>query len=214
MSSKKIVKLAVLRSDDSDQRCPFGLSIPSACSSVGDLVDKMFPLDQLKTDEEKEQVTKTNKFIATWQSPNEKCKYAGQIIKHDVNCNYGDTNVGVDVEKTPFAAPFYPKTYNSTTYDGIFSAPIGYYADYDLMRNSYYGLYSLQGSSNISEINKFARYIEYLDDHFTELNKQDQEFLTNFAEINVNNTVLIKKAKVIPKINEILVILNLWKENK
>lgn len=209
--SKKLIKLSVLRSDDSEQACPFGLSIPSACEQVGETIDKMFPLDQLKTDEEKEEVKKANNFLARWQSTGEKCKYAGQIIKHDVNCNYGESDAGVDVEKPAFAAPFYPKTYNTTTYDGVFTAPIGYYADYDLMRNSYYGLYSLQGNSDINEINKFARYITWLDDHFKEFDQSCQKFLIDLAKNNVNNTALLKKASIIPKVNEIVVILNLWK---
>lgn len=213
--SNKIIKLAVLRSDDSGQKCPFGLSIPSACGNVGETIDKMFPADGTElSDEEKQEVKKANNFLSRWQSTGEKCKYAGQIIKHDVNCNFGTNDAGMDIEKAPLAAPFYPKVYNNTAYDGVFTAPIGYYADYDLMRNSYYGLYSLQGSYDINEINKFAGYIEWLDDHFLELDKKDQEFLIGLAEINVNNAVLIKKATIIPKVNEILVILSLWKENK
>ena len=49
-------KLAMIRKDDEDG-CPFGLGIPHACQTVGELVDRMAPLDSLgdeSSEDEKE----------------------------------------------------------------------------------------------------------------------------------------------------------------
>ena len=44
MKKKKIVKLAVIRSDSADP-CPFGLTIPYSCQAVGELIYKMAPVN-------------------------------------------------------------------------------------------------------------------------------------------------------------------------
>ena len=161
--SKKIVRLAVVRKNDADP-CPFGLSIPFGCKYAGDIVDKMAPLKIVGedgTDEDKERVRKANKKLLTWRlmesaEETKQCKYASNIVKDKdaVVCNYEDTAPGVG--PAPFlGSPFYSRVMSGIALDGLYSYPIGYYADYNISRNLFYGTYSIQGSAD-SEIKKLS----------------------------------------------------------
>src|SRR5690606_18455105 len=85
------------------------------------------------------------------------CKYASDIIKDKeaVVCNYGDTAPGIG--PTPFlGSPFYSRVMSGIALDGLYSYPIGYYADYNISRNLFYGNYSLQGAAN-PELKKISK---------------------------------------------------------
>lgn len=162
--SKKIVKLAVIRKDDADP-CPFGLSIPFGCKNAGNIIDKMAPLEMAgpdATDEERQKIAKANKKLFTWrlmESAEEPipCKYASSIMDNQdaVSCNYTDTAPGVG-DVPLLGSPFYSRVMSGIALDGLYSVPVGYYADYNISRNLFYGIYSIQAGLN-TEILKLAR---------------------------------------------------------
>ncbi len=163
----KVVKLAIVRTDDADP-CPFGLPIPFGCKHAGEFIDKMAPLKVVGedgTDKDKDQIRKANKKLLTWRlmesaEEPEQCKYSSDVVKsHDaVVCNYEDSAPGVG--NAPFTgAPFYSKVMQGMGLEGLTSYPIGYYADYNISRNSFYGEYSIQGSDK-SVLKKVANNID------------------------------------------------------
>ena len=88
-------------------------------------------------------------------------------------------------------APFYSKVYNNIGLDGIYSYPLGYYADNNISRNLYYGMYSLMGSDGSEDdIKKFAEYLLELDGHFLELSMDEQAVLRSFASDYANNKLI------------------------
>jgi len=160
MSNKKIVKLAVIRNDESEP-CPFGLSIPSACKIAGDTVDKMTDLNSLDDDMEphRESILKANNSVLKWNSNGKNCKYADKLFPNSptVECNFGDTAPTQKQEGTLLGSPFYSQHFAGIGLDGLYSYPLGFYADYNISRNTYYGIYSLQGSEeNKKELYKLA----------------------------------------------------------
>ena len=164
--TKKKVKLAIIRRDDADV-CPFGLSIPTACKIAGSVVDRMAPLDALgpnATDEEKEKVTEANKRLLRWsvmqsEEPPTTCKYVSNLFpqKKAVDCNWGDTAAGQTGKGALLGSPFYSKVFNDYALTGAYSIPIGYYADNNISRNTYYGAYSLQGHVSDNLLSKLAQ---------------------------------------------------------
>ena len=162
--TKKVVKLAVIRKEDADP-CPFGLSIPFGCKHAGETIDKMAPLSIAGEDatlEEREKIAKANKKFYTWQLMNstekpKPCKYAASIMDNQgaVDCNYSDTAPGV--KGAPIlGSPFYSRVMSGVGLDGLYSVPLGYYADFNISRNLYYGIYSIQANAN-PELVKVAR---------------------------------------------------------
>lgn len=159
--SKGVKKLAVIR-ENSDVRCPFGLSIPKACHVAGEYVDKMAPLEDLPmetTEEEKQLVAKANNKLLSWalmQDTTEikTCKYLSSFFKDKsaVDCNWGDTAAGTPNSAALLGSPFYSRIFSGVGLDGLYSYPIGWYADYNISRNLFYGIYSLQGGFNTSDV--------------------------------------------------------------
>lgn len=148
---KKIHKLAVIR-DNKDQKCPFGLSIPFACSSAGEAITKMAPLDVLGEDadeSDKEKLAQANQKLLMMQGSGGRCAYAGKIFKehNSVECNFGSNAPGVHNNDGLMGSPFYSKVYDNIAYDGLYSYPLGWYGDSNISRNLYYGAYSIQGSA-------------------------------------------------------------------
>lgn len=170
---KKIVRLAVIRKND-DQGCPFGLPIPDGCKMAGDMVDRMGSFDMLdpnSSDDDKKAIAQANIRLWAWsimktaQEP-AICKYADKIFgnKDAVECSFGDTAAG-EARTTLIASPFYSQIFSAIGMEGLYSIPIGYYADYNTSRNAYYGLYSLQGQKAEPELEKqaFEALISYID---------------------------------------------------
>jgi hypothetical protein len=156
--SKRIVKLAVIR-DNSDRKCPFGLSVPTACKTAGELINKMAPIAILGPDaseDEIEDLVDANNTLLQIEMPGERCFYAGKIFqdKEAVECNWTSNAPGVSQESALQASPFYSKVYNNVAYDGLYSYPLGWYADNNISRNLFYGIYSIHGSEDLEFIDK------------------------------------------------------------
>jgi hypothetical protein len=153
----KVVKLAIIRTNTEDS-CPFGLNIPYGCRNAGDLIAKMAPVDSLgdeSSKEEKGSIAKANNRLFMWHNPGQRCSFAGKLFteKPTVECNWHSNAEGIS-EKGILGAPFYSKVYNNIGLDGIYSYPLGYYADNNISRNIYYGLYSLMGGEQDADLVK------------------------------------------------------------
>ena len=212
---KKIIKLAVIRKDSSDP-CPFGLKITNGCKNAGELISRMAPTDSLgedTTSKEKKAIIKANRRLYMWKNKGERCVYAGKIMKENgaVECNFRSNAPGIS-ERGLLGAPFYSKVYNNVGLDGMYSYPLGYYADNNISRNLYYGIYSLLGNDcSDGDIEKFAKYLSELDGHFSELTMDEQSILKSFASDYANNK-LFKKGMSDINLDKITIILGCWKD--
>jgi hypothetical protein len=155
-------KLSVIRSND-QTLCPFGLPIPFGCSHVGDFINKMGPTNSLgddSTQSEKDHIADANVRLLAWnlakESETGKCPYANEIMdspsaenpeeKSVVNCNYEDSAPG---ESSKVYRPYFQQDFIGVgSFNGINSFPLGMYNDFNSSRNSYYGIYSVQGSAD------------------------------------------------------------------
>src|SRR5690606_24359290 len=82
--------------------------------------------------------------------------------KNAVVCNYEDTAPGI--KPAPFlGSPYYSNVMPGLALESLYSYPIGYYADYNISRNLFYGAYSLQGSKE-NELLKVAENETDTDD--------------------------------------------------
>jgi len=158
-------KLAVIRSN-SDDTCPFGLSIPTGCKLAGGNIDRMFPLEKLgsqATPEEKQKIAAANTRLLTMvvmgggETPAE-CRYAANLFpeKEAVDCDHGDTAAGESSKGSLLGSPFYSHVFSGVGLDGLYSYPLGFYADSNISRNLFYGIYSLQGGYSKEELVKLA----------------------------------------------------------
>lgn len=156
--TKKIVKLAVIRRDTEDA-CPFGLSITIGCENAGDLVDKMAPVNVMgedSTEEEKQAIQAANNHLLKWQSPGTTCKYASKIIKNKeaVECEFGEDNIQHSGNGSALVgSPWYYKDLSGVGLDGLYTFPRGVYTDVSIDNGQhYYGQYSIEsiaGTENI-----------------------------------------------------------------
>ncbi len=150
--SKWWKKYAAIRKNDSSP-CPFGLPIPFACECAGSCIDRMAPISIVgknPTPEEAGKIGKANVRLLSacvMSDPHEPqpCRYAAKVFEQQngVECNYEDTAPGQTNNAVMEAAPSYSQLFSGVGLNGLYSFPIGYYADYDLSRNSFYGLMSL-----------------------------------------------------------------------
>jgi hypothetical protein len=150
----KRLKLADIRKNDGDP-CPFGLPIPFGCQCAGENIKRMAPLNVMGEDSSQDEIKMigdANTKLLAWnllrssEKPT-KCPYVGHIIENKdvVECNYNDSAPGEGAAQALQAAPFYSKIFSGVI-NGLYTYPIGYYSDYNVSRNLYYGTYSLQGS--------------------------------------------------------------------
>lgn len=162
---KKLVKLAVIRDND-ENPCPFGLDIPFACSSAGEYVDRMAPVNILGKDastKEKELIKKSNNRLLVWaimqgdEEPS-KCKYAAKVFpdKEKVDCSFGDTGSG-ETPATFLGSPYYSRNFSGIGTMNMTSIPLGYYVDGDISRNLFYGITSFQSKINKEQLLKAAK---------------------------------------------------------
>jgi hypothetical protein len=157
---QKHIKLAIIRNTE-DAPCPFGLKIPFACSNVGETISRMAPTNALgddADDEERAEIAKANSTLMMMDATGERCPFAGKLFKDKkaVECNFGSTAEGMNPDKGLWPSPFYSKVYDNVAYDGVFSYPLGWFGENNISRNTYYGIYSLQGS--VSPRTKIASY--------------------------------------------------------
>jgi hypothetical protein len=206
-------KLAILRDDDSGPKCPFGLPIPYGCKNAGKLVEKMPPISEVPKEQVKD-IENFNKRLLAWEASEEQCRFAIEISKGKTECCFGENDSDAVSTKGLNNSTFYSKVYNNVAYDGLYSYPMGNYGDENISRNLYYGLYSLQGSSNQEKVEKFAELIEFLNENLPSLPEDVKNILFNFASDHANNEELLKTASIAPKFNNVLNILRIWKDNK
>lgn len=151
---KRRLKLAEVR-ENAENPCPFGLPIPFGCKHAGKHVERMAPIEVMGKDvseDEAQMIGSANTKLLAWnllrstEKPAQ-CPYAGNIIegRDVVECNFDDTAPGEGPAQALTATPFYHKVFLGAI-NGLFTYPVGFYSDYNVSRNLYYGTYSLQGS--------------------------------------------------------------------
>lgn len=161
----KKVKLAMIRNNKSDP-CPFGLSIPFGCKHAGNVIDNMAPLALAKSDEQQDRIKKANnrllqsELLDSAEEPVH-CKYSTKIIdiKEAVECNFTDVAPGMGT------SPLFGPAYNNEpmapfTMNGLRTYPIGYSADYNISRNLYFGIMSLQGNDLSQQLQSLAKEVD------------------------------------------------------
>lgn len=184
-----ISKNAIIRGDEIT-RCPFGLPIPNACKNAGDSVSRMAPTENHKGDEK---LSKANRIIYAYYKTCKECPYADKILEaHDkVDCDFGDTAQGQ--KSTSFTgSPIYPQTFTGVGLNGMHGFPLGFYADNNESRNLFFGLFSLLGFANTSEMVKLAnKYDEcgetdkadIIDNLLNKLNNIKEEYKDTFDKV-------------------------------
>ena len=153
--SKKIVKLAIIRSDN-DSPCPFGLGVPFGCQKVGALIARMAPVDVLgedATDEERKEIADANRHLLMWLLSEEsggRCRYASKVFedKDAVECGWETDVSGEQGDGALRGSPFYYKHFSGTGLDGLYSYPLGHYTDNSIDKGIYNnnGFYSIEAS--------------------------------------------------------------------
>lgn len=151
-----------------DGECPFGLRIPFGCLKAGNCIKRMAPtaiLGEEATEDEKKKVSLANRrllHLMIIDGPEEpfKCPYAAKVFKDRaaVECNYEDVAPGEGFSNV-LAAPFYSQIFSGIAMNGLYSYPIGYYSDYNVSRNLYYGIYSLTSGKEQEDMEKYAKFL-------------------------------------------------------
>ena len=150
----KRLKLADIRKND-DVPCPFGLPIPFGCKYAGKNIQRMAPFDVMgkeASEDEKKAIGGANTKLLAWgllrssEKPCQ-CPYAGHLMEERdaVECNFDDSAPGQGPGQALMAAPFYSKIFSGAL-NGLYTYPAGFYSDYNVSRNLYFGTVSLQGS--------------------------------------------------------------------
>jgi hypothetical protein len=151
---KRRLKLAEVRKN-SENPCPFGLPIPFGCKYAGSHVERMAPIEVMGkevSEDEAQMIGSANTKLLAWnllrstEKPSH-CLYVGHLMEeHDtVECNFDDSAPGQGAAQALQAAPFYSKIFSGVL-NGLYTYPMGFYSDYNVSRNLYFGTYSLQGS--------------------------------------------------------------------
>ena len=164
---KRHLKMAEIRRDSEDG-CPFGLPIPFGCQYAGENVKSMSPIDVMgkdSSDDEKSAIGAANTKLLAWnllRSSEKPCKciYAGHLLEKQgaVECNHDDSAPGQGSAQALQAAPFYSKMFNGII-NGLYSYPVGYFGDFNISRNMYYGTYSMQGADRHELLHVIAEEI-------------------------------------------------------
>ncbi len=148
---KKIVKLAIIRKNEADP-CPFSLDIPFACQQAGDLVTRMSPITT--DDPEALAIATSNQHLFLWKRPGTRCQFAGKILEpktQAVECDWGSTAPGESNGSAIVGSPWYTKHFSGVGLDGVYTFPLGYYADNSIDRGMYYGMYSIESIASVED---------------------------------------------------------------
>jgi hypothetical protein len=151
-------KQATIRGD-CGKPCPFGLTIPNACRSVGDAILRMTPIEELNDEAAKDKYAKSNKIVYAYCKEHKPCKFADKIMDdkfHKVDCDYGDNAQGM---KSPDwqGSPLYPQTFQGIGLNGLYGYPLGWYGDNSASRNLFFGLFSYLGSERYTNMIKLCK---------------------------------------------------------
>lgn len=155
-------KNATIRGD-CGKVCPFGLSIPRACSSVGQSIYKMEQVDN-KAEEIKDKYIKANKIIFSYCKENKQCPFADKILDdkfQKVDCDFGDNGQGQHSPNLQ-GSPLYPSTFQSIGLNGLYGHPLGWYGDNLAARNLFFGLFSYLGGEEYKELIKISNNIDFI----------------------------------------------------
>ena len=153
---------------DAEDACPFGLPIPFGCKHAGKNIKNMSPIDIMgkdSSDDEKNAIGAANTKLLAWnllrssEKPSQ-CQYVGHLLEKQgaVECNYNDSAPGQGSGQALQAAPFYSKMLSGII-NGLYSYPVGYFGDYNISRNQYFGTYSIQGENRQELIRVIAEEI-------------------------------------------------------
>ena len=154
-------KLAIIRTNTGQKTCPFGLSIPTACSNAGEeAVARMQALGEVR-DEQRESVKKANRRVYRHYKDCSRCPYADKISKdHDaVHCDYGEA--GEKMRDFPMRpSPYYPRIFFGLGASGLMSNVVDMYWDNPDSRNLFTGIYSIYASTGEVNLHKGGDYPE------------------------------------------------------
>ena len=149
----------IRRNDDSP--CPYGLPISKACSCIGHAIDRFGQASENMPGDDVRDLFEVNQLLFKWletkgKLPSEPCKYAGKLFdnKDVVECNAGTEAAGIHEGNALAGSPLYYKMYSGIGIDGVYSFPLGYYADSTIDSRS--GKYNLEnpGASYAAEKSK------------------------------------------------------------
>lgn len=143
--TSKIKKEAVIRSNE-DSSCPYGLPINCACQNVGELIQHLAPVDinivGASNADDREDIAKANNHLFIWQNPGERCPFAETLIDKNqkvVECSWSPDTAGYPEPGALLGSPYFYKHFSGIGTDGLYSYPLGYYAESSIDRNMYMG---------------------------------------------------------------------------
>lgn len=133
-------KLAIIRTQDGVHRCPFGLSIQTACKNAGDSVLRMEELDKVDSDDREIQLEHNVAAYAMHGAG--RCIFADKLADNGkvVHCDYGEPGSGM--RDFPMdAIQVYPRMFGAMGIHGYYSYPLASYWDNPGNANLFDGIY-------------------------------------------------------------------------
>lgn len=148
-------KLAMIRQNEVDT-CPFGLDIPSACTSIGSFVHNLAPLDAIPdlNSQQTFDLIRANQTLAAQQTNNGLCPFASEIISNMVECEYQS-----DDRKSSalLGSPYYQKLLSNTSLTGLYNYPTGTVSDVSLNPGPLAGNISFEGIASVNNSALFRK---------------------------------------------------------
>lgn len=137
----KLVKLSMIRKEGLSS-CPYGLEIPFACLNLGELENKLIPINNELNTEDQEKIKNFNLKILKWYTDGKACKFLNKLFKEHnaVECSFESDGSEVNL----IGSPFYSKYFAGVSLDGLYSVPLGAYVDNSIDRGQYFGMYSIE----------------------------------------------------------------------
>jgi hypothetical protein len=133
-------KLAIIRTQDGVHRCPFGLSIQTACRNAGNSVLRMEALDNVEADDRDLQLEHNVAAYALHGAG--RCIFADKLAENGrvVHCDYGEPGAGM--RDSPMdAIQVYPRMFGAMGIHGYYSYPLASYWDNPGNANLFDGIY-------------------------------------------------------------------------
>lgn len=133
-------KLAIIRTQEGVHRCPFGLSIQTACKNAGDSVLRMETLDNVGAEDR--DLQQEHNVAAYALHGSGRCVFADKISDNGraVHCDYGEPGSGM--RDFPMdAIQVYPRMFGAMGIHGYYSYPLASYWDNPGNANLFDGIY-------------------------------------------------------------------------
>jgi len=133
-------KLAIIRTPDGVNRCPFGLGIQVACRNAGDSVLRMEALDTVEP--ESRDVQKQHNVAVYALYGQGRCVFADKLAENGkvVHCDYGEPGAGIS-DSAMDAIQVYPRMFGAMGIHGYYSYPLASYWDNPGNANLFDGIY-------------------------------------------------------------------------